>query len=727
MKISRKHRAAALALVGASCTVYAQQPASKDQALRKEAAKEEITKVEIKGSGQDYDARRDDTASKTVITQEDIMKYGDTNVYDVLKRAPGVTITGNNIRMRGLSNGYTQILVNGERPPPGFSIDNLTPDQIERIEIVRAASAEFSMQAIAGTVNIVLKKLVSRPQRDLRLNATGARNDNKNVNVSGTLADRSGKLSYFINGFLNHAEGKPTSYSGDQFYTPAGQLVQARELTAYQDNRNSALGLQPRLSWKLDNDDQLTLSGFLQIARNDNGNDTVTNNLVGSFPAPDYIRRVSDTEVDIRFMGGELNWVTKLAGGKLDAKVGAFTGKVDVDYNSLASTVGNAVNLRRVTSSDSDYTTYSTSGKYTRSLEDGHNLSTGWEIRSERTDEDRVRVEGFTTVAPTRIVEQFKPQVTRMAVFAQDEWNVTKQWSVYLGARWETIRTESEGSGLQATESRNNVLSPVAQTLYKFPDKSGRQLRAALTRTFKAPTVQQLTARRIESDLNTRFNPDSSGNPYLKPELATGIDLTYEHFWAPGAVFSVGTSVRRITDYIRTTLGQDAKGYWLNRPVNDGTANVRTLDLELKFPLQTVWKEGPAVDLRASANRNWSQVDSVPGPDNRLDQQIPISATLGADYKIDASYTVGGSLAFRSGGPVRISEQQSAQLYARRDLEAYLLYKVRPGLQLRFTANNLLGEDNRSLSRYADASGASQNWSRTPASVRLGANAEIKF
>jgi len=38
----------------------------------------------------------------------------------------------------------------------------------------------------------------------------------------------------------------------------------------------------------------------------------------------------------------------------------------------------------------------------------------------------------------------------------------------------------------------------VAQTLYKFPDKSGRQLRMALTRTYKAPNTNQLSARRYE-------------------------------------------------------------------------------------------------------------------------------------------------------------------------------------------------------------------------------------
>ena len=78
------------------------------------------------------------------------MKYGDSNVFDMLKRAPGVTVVNNSIRMRGLGSGYTQILVNGKRALPGFfSMDTLTPDQIE---IIRSTKAEFSMQAIAGTV-----------------------------------------------------------------------------------------------------------------------------------------------------------------------------------------------------------------------------------------------------------------------------------------------------------------------------------------------------------------------------------------------------------------------------------------------------------------------------------------------------------------------------------------------------------------------------------------------
>ncbi|HEU4372958.1 MAG TPA: TonB-dependent receptor, partial [Telluria sp.] len=47
-----------------------------------------IQKVEIKGAAASYDARRNDTATKIVITQEDILRNGDTTIGEVLKRLP---------------------------------------------------------------------------------------------------------------------------------------------------------------------------------------------------------------------------------------------------------------------------------------------------------------------------------------------------------------------------------------------------------------------------------------------------------------------------------------------------------------------------------------------------------------------------------------------------------------------------------------------------------------
>ena len=111
----------------------------------------------------DTQERRQSTAAKIVIGRDEIERFGDSTVGDLLKRLPGVTMQGRPgrggaIRMRGLGAGYTQILLDGERVSPGFSIDSLSPEQIERIEILRAPTAETGARAIAGTINIITRE-----------------------------------------------------------------------------------------------------------------------------------------------------------------------------------------------------------------------------------------------------------------------------------------------------------------------------------------------------------------------------------------------------------------------------------------------------------------------------------------------------------------------------------------------------------------------------------------
>ena len=40
---------------------------------------------------------------------------------------------------------------------------------------------------------------------------------------------------------------------------------------------------------------------------------------------------------------------------------------------------------------------------------------------------------------------------TRFAAYAQDEWNVGKQWDFYAGLRWEGIETRSDSDAYQVS------------------------------------------------------------------------------------------------------------------------------------------------------------------------------------------------------------------------------------------------------------------------------------
>ena len=714
--------------------VAAQSAAVETQALDTVSAKpvqpaDKIQSVEVKGTAENYDPRRDDTASKTVLRSEEIMKYGDTNVFDVLKRAPGVTVVNNSIRMRGLGSGYTQILVNGERAPPGFSMDTLTPDQIERIEIIRSATAEYSMQAIAGTVNIVLRKVVAKTQRDVQLLRNhSSQNDTAMANAQ--FADKRGSLSYFLSANASSSHYHSFSVESDRYFTPDGMQTKGQNSVYRFARESDALNLSARLNWKLANGDDFSVQLRAQDERSRAPGEGVADAYLGQFSDPNYVEYKGVNPGERRTLSGDINWVAKIAGGKLDVKVNTHFAHIDNDSEGLSSTAGRVHSLLQVWDSTTRSQQNGVNVKFGRALFDGHALSTGIELSRQRNDEARDRKDTFDAAPVQRVIERFEPAVTRLAGYLQDEWNVTPQWSIYLGARWEQIRTDSASTstatGASSLSSRNQVLSPVAQTLYKFPDKSGRQLRLALTRTFKAPTIDQLTARRNEAINNTQFAPDWGGNPDLRPELATGVDLTYEHFWKPGAMVSLSASVREIDDYIRTRLEQDANGRWVYRPVNSGNAGVRSLEAELKFPLRTFFATAPALELRFNAARNWSSVDSVPGSNNRLDAQTPLSGTAGIDYK-EGALTTGANVSYRKGGWVRISAQQSQLMDSRTDVQAYAAWKFNPRYQVRTSLSNLLRQDFHNHREYADANGRRITESMNPSSTTVTLSVEMKY
>lgn len=80
------------------------------------------SRIEVTGKPQsDADLRRQSSAAKQIYGREELDRFGDTNVLDVLKRLPGLSVQGGEPRMRGLGSGYTLILLNGE-PAPRFSI-----------------------------------------------------------------------------------------------------------------------------------------------------------------------------------------------------------------------------------------------------------------------------------------------------------------------------------------------------------------------------------------------------------------------------------------------------------------------------------------------------------------------------------------------------------------------------------------------------------------------------
>jgi outer membrane receptor for ferrienterochelin and colicins len=707
--------AATLSVMLAAAPAHAQQAASAGK----------VQQVEVRGAADAYDPRRDDTAAKIVVNHDEIVKYGDTSVLDVLKRVPGVTVSGSGgrgseVRMRGLGNGYTQILINGERAPAGFSIDSLAPDLIERIEVLRAASAEFSTQSIAGTINIVLKKTVKAGQRELKTGFARS-SDSLGPNANLQLSDKAGKLAWSFAANYAHQHYERTVRSDQEFDDPAGLPYGLRVGRQPESGRFSNYNLTPRLIWTLDNGDTLSSQTFVNVNRFENDNRTLIDTVLG--PAPGYPDLRQTMSNDVKALREEVNWVHKFtSGAKLDAKL---SGNVAAAANATYRNDNGA--LHELIQSNANIRGLNTMGKFTSASWEGHALAVGWDGGfTTEDDARRDRDSGQPDLALPGGDEFYTGDVTRLALYGQDEWNVTPRWSVYLGMRWEGIQTRIEGNTFATVHNRSTVWSPLFQTLYKLPDTKGDQLRLALTRTYKAPDLQSLIPHRFTSVNNDQTQPDNTGNPALQPELALGIDAAYEHYWAEGALLSAAVSARDIDNNTRAQTVFDGSR-WVARPVNTGHARARSLELEARFPLKALIATTTALDLRASLSRNWSSVDNVPGPHNRLMGQTPLSATLGADYKLGA-LSAGGSFVFKNGGEVQVSANQLSYESVRRDLDLYALWKFDPRRQLRIAASNVLGQDYISASSYTVAGQGAQR-SRTiyPGSPTLRATLEAKF
>ncbi len=694
-----------------------------------------VQKVEVSGA-KGYDERRQDTASKIVVTQEDIVRYGDTNIGDVLKRLPGVTIggvqgRGGAIRMRGLGAGYTQIMLNGEPSPPGFSLDSISPDNIERIEVIRAATAELSTQSIAGAINIVLKKAIVTAQRELKIGMS-EENGKYGVNASLQLSDKVGKMSYSVSGNLTHGEfGRPdTSTEVRTDIDPNRSYYHSSKSES--EGKFQSIGISPRINWLLENGDVLTSQSFANVNRFTSRNVQTTTTDKASDAL--FLNETSKNASDSSSIRTNLNYVRKLAdSAKLDVRLGANYNQREGENFSLAQS--SKQTLDRSYRSESTDNGFTYGGKYTAPFVEDHALAAGWDGGFSKRSDTAKRNDVLTGTGPIRANntdESYDADVNRLALFIQDEWNYSKALSIYAGVRWEGIDTKSSGSTYAEIKNRSSVLSPILQTLYKIPGSKNDQLRLGITRTYKAPDTGRLIPRLFLSSNNTETSPDSMGNPNLKPELAWGLDTGFEHYLSDGGILSVNFFIRRIEDFTRTSIEKytDKNGLlrYVAMPTNSGLATTRGVEFDAKFPLRTLMEDAPAIDFRANLAFNSSKVNSVPGPNNRLDSQTPVSANLGIDYKLDdVPLTLGGNLSFQNAGMVRVSSNQSTYGVPKRVLDVYALWKFDNKSNLRVALGNALHQDNFSSSTYADASGTTVRTTTSQTHLALRVNYEYKF
>jgi iron complex outermembrane recepter protein len=253
MKKSFKYSLCALAVssLGYGNTVLAQQSDAQDGA-------QQVERIEVTGSR----IKRNDlegAAPIDVINREEIAKSGFSNLQQLLERTPvagtGTFSTrGNNqdstanggaaISLRGFGSDATLVLINGRRVAISAFAENIANSfvdinsipvaAIERIEILKdGASAVYGSDAVAGVVNIILRKDYDGAEVSVSHGGTtGPSYDETAASlVWGTQSDDAGVtliLDYFKNTTITGAEmgrfgtANQEPYGGNDFRSSRG-------------------------------------------------------------------------------------------------------------------------------------------------------------------------------------------------------------------------------------------------------------------------------------------------------------------------------------------------------------------------------------------------------------------------------------------------------------------------------------------------------------------------
>ncbi len=656
------------------------------QATVPAAAATDMGRIEIT-SGRDNDTqqRRESTASKIVIGREEIERQGDANLGEILKRMPGITLggapgRGGGIRMRGLSQGYTQILLDGQRVPPGFSVESLTPEMIERVEIYRAPTAETGAQAIAGTINIITREGRKGMPTELKVASS----------FQGGYASPSASMVKY-----HDADKWTANYtlSVNRYAAPdhsetvieRGGVMRER----INDSRYAREGMHAtaRLQLKGEPGESLTLMPFVAYSQG------VTPGNIRAIEAGSVTTAM--TQTDNHFMVARMNgqWRRKLTSdSNMEWKfnIGGWNSHSKLGQDSpLPSLVPSLHEDSRMKDRSA-----SVGGKYTNVLGGGHQWVSGAEVENVRRSQTVLGQ--YNGTFSTVVNSDLTASVNRYAVYSQDEWQLTPHWATHLGARYENLTTQGSTGGGDV-RNVSSVFTPLLHAMWRPNPESRDQVRMSLTRSFKTPGVASLLARRTYSkDPFSPTSPDTVGNPDLKPEIATGLDVAVERYLPQGGVLSATVFHRRVKNLIRNVVNgvpyapDPTKTVFTSRPENISEAITEGIELEAKFRLDQWIADAPRIDLRNNLSFYRSRVLSLMGPDNRLDQQPSMTANLGADYKLKSvPLTVGGNINYNPGYNTRLSPEQVVTVSQKRVMDVYGLWRVDSNTAWRVTLSNL--------------------------------------
>lgn len=659
-------------------------------------------RVEIRADTQAQ--RRADTAGRQVVNREELLRHGDSRLVDALQRVPGITTdgrgTGTELKLGGLGEGYTQILLNGEPLPRGTSLDSIALDSIERVEITRGASVQ-SAQAIAGSINLVTRRPTALVTRELKFQAASQRG-RPQASATLNLGDNWGRATWGLGLVLSLDDFEWRADYLQERAAGQPQTTTTRTHTAKREyDRTEAISLNPRWAWKQEEAGgsqwQLSTDHSLRYATSRGGVADEREALLGTPPA----QQSSDMALNYR----RLFWRGRLQAQHRGADGARTELRLNLTHSSRdqqARSLGRNFTQQLVQDTAVDGLAVDQSAvlnlNHQRALGEAHRLDLGAEWEGARRREDRVQTEQALPggLPPQNLDERYDAHVQRQALYLQDDWTLAAATAAQLGLRVERLQSVSEGNVFTGVRQTHHLLGPVLR-LSTEPAPGMGTFKLGLSRGFKLPTPRDVMPRRYVPIEVSPTAPAQTGNPELRPERAWSLDGSWQgKLQSLGAELVLSAGLRRIDDVILDRLlYQPAilNAPWVLERFNGGRAFSATLEAELRGQAASLLVTGQPLRWQASLALARSRLADVEGEHAAIAGQAPWVLKLNATQLLAPGWTAQLGLDARGTARADQPSQRRIENRARGSFNASLAWQPRPRLSWRLSVAQAAAND----------------------------------
>ncbi|AYV45255.1 TonB-dependent receptor [Caulobacter flavus] len=667
-----------------------------------------------------YRNRTEETAPVLEYGLDYFQRFEPLTAGDALKRVPSVAflsdvLESDGVRLRGLDPAYTQILINGEKIPGAgsgsgafgagadgsFFVDRIPAELIERIEIVRSASANRSGDAVAGAINIVLRDAYALDGGFVRAGAMMFDDKRIRETVGGVWGGQVGPGRLLVGANIQ-GRRNPKQKLSLRYDEPNGTLDNSEVQTDVRNGTDYSVNASYQVPVA---GGDLELAGF--FVRTDRLQDEDSIEYAKDIRTSANIQTINNNDVQIDQDSWSLTgkYKREMLGGRTSVKLGyaGFKGKEDefedeIEYLRDAIPFPDGDRITRDKSrSKIDDTEFSAKVEHERDLSFGAELEFGLQYEKKERDTLFTEVPRNRYNLPATTVPAFgayAPIAGGDASFEQTRLDPYVMLSGKSGAlKWEAgLRYETTDVSIEDRTSGDTYdndykeLLPSASLRYNLTDTD--QLYAATARTVRRPSFEYLSPATLEAELGDN---DFVGVPTLKPETAWGLDVGYERRLGRSGVAGVNVFYRKVNDllelYNTGAEGSEGDGTFVYSARNAGDGKVWGVEFDLSTPLTFVGLDNTGVFL----NYSWldSDIDDEFGS-RKFNSQ--------SDYVLNVGFiqdlpTWGASFGatYRKQGEAysRVVGEEVTTTYGG-DLEIFVEKRIGKDITVRLTGSNLL-------------------------------------